>query len=392
MLKISRVLYLSIPVLLFAGIFSCGTGLDTGGYVPLLSLPSNLVATWDDSTINLSWYAIEGARYKVYYGTQSGEYFGKGSGNGDSPIVTETNSLALKGLTNGVKYYVVVTTFDSAQESKLSNEVSAIPISRPTGLTAKAAERQIELNWSAVSGAISYKVYWGVSSSLYTKTYVVSNTNYTISSLTRAISHYLTVSAINADGQESGCSNEVIATPLVTPPPPPSGLTVTPTDSQVILAWNAVSNALDYTVHWGTSSGNYEFAQYAPTTSCTVEDLTNGILYYFVVTTRDKDGIESGYSAEVSATPNVELPSPTGLTAIAGSGQISLTWNAVTGAASYRVYWGTSSGSYIFTRYAATNGYTIYPLSPGTYYIVVTASDAAGIESAYSNEVFATPY
>jgi hypothetical protein len=79
------------------------------------------------------------------------------------------------------------------------------------------------------------------------------------------------------------------------------------------------------------------------------------------------------------------------------SGSATLTWNAPTqntdgtpyaDAAGYRVYWGTSQGSYSNSH--TLNGlglqtYVVEPLTPGTWYFVVTAFDTSGNESTYSN-------
>ncbi|MBK7549801.1 MAG: fibronectin type III domain-containing protein [Rhodoferax sp.] len=61
--------------------------------------------------------------------------------------------------------------------------------------------------------------------------------------------------------------------------------------------------------------------------------------------------------------------------------------------AGYRVYYGTSSGSYVQVRGAGLNAgptatYTVTGLQSGQrYYFAVTAYDAAGNESTYSAEV-----
>jgi hypothetical protein len=69
---------------------------------------------------------------------------------------------------------------------------------------------------------------------------------------------------------------------------------------------------------------------------------------------------------------------------------VSLAWDAsvtpeVTG---YKVYYGNSSGTY-GTPITIGNltTYTITDLAAGTYYFAVTAIDAQGNESAFSNEV-----
>lgn len=86
-------------------------------------------------------------------------------------------------------------------------------------------------------------------------------------------------------------------------------------------------------------------------------------------------------------------PAPTGLTASAGNGQVSLTWSASSGATSYNVKRSTTSGgpyttvasgvtSTSFTNTGLTNG--------TTYYFVVSAVNSAG-ESGNSNQASATP-
>ena len=83
---------------------------------------------------------------------------------------------------------------------------------------------------------------------------------------------------------------------------------------------------------------------------------------------------------------------PTGLTATAGSQQVSLTWNASAGATSYNVKRGTASGGpYTTVSSPATNSYNDTGLTNGTtYYYVVSAVNSYG-ESGNSSEVSATP-
>ena len=83
---------------------------------------------------------------------------------------------------------------------------------------------------------------------------------------------------------------------------------------------------------------------------------------------------------------------PTGLAATAGNAQVSLTWNASTGATSYTVARGTvSGGPYSTTFSSSTTSYTDTTAANGTkYYYVVAAVNSAGA-SANSSEVSATP-
>jgi hypothetical protein len=89
----------------------------------------------------------------------------------------------------------------------------------------------------------------------------------------------------------------------------------------------------------------------------------------------------------------VALPAvPTGLTATPGNGQVTLRWNASSGASSYKLYRGTTSGGEVlyqsgltgtvFTDTGVTNG--------TTYYYQMSAVNSFG-ESGLSSEVAATP-
>ena len=83
---------------------------------------------------------------------------------------------------------------------------------------------------------------------------------------------------------------------------------------------------------------------------------------------------------------------PTGLTATAGSGQISLKWSAASGAGSYNVKRSTTSGAEVTIASPATNSFTDTSVSSGpTYYYVVTALASCGAhpESGPSNEASA---
>jgi hypothetical protein len=100
---------------------------------------------------------------------------------------------------------------------------------------------------------------------------------------------------------------------------------------------------------------------------------------------------EMAFSA--SATPVAPPAAPTGLSATAGNGQVSLSWGGAVGAGGYSVKRALASGGSYATRASNVSGtsYTDTGLTNGTtYYYVVSTTNEDG-ESADSPEVSATP-
>jgi hypothetical protein len=95
-----------------------------------------------------------------------------------------------------------------------------------------------------------------------------------------------------------------------------------------------------------------------------------------------------------TTTTTATVPSSPTISATAGDTQVTLSWPAVSGATSYNVYWGTSSGVTTASGnevVSVNSPYTHTGLSNGTtYYYIVTAVNSVG-ESTASPEVSATP-
>jgi len=111
-------------------------------------------------------------------------------------------------------------------------------------------------------------------------------------------------------------------------------------------------------------------------------------------------GTVPALSAVVLATGTVDLAppaAPTDLRVTAeGDGTVTLAWNAVPGAAGYHVYASPlTGGGYVRVTGAPVTGtsYTVEGLTNGQrVHLVVTAVDAPGNESGWSNEVAAIPH
>ncbi|WP_246061828.1 cohesin domain-containing protein [Paenibacillus oralis] len=98
-----------------------------------------------------------------------------------------------------------------------------------------------------------------------------------------------------------------------TVPDAPLNLEATAGDSNATLSWETVEGADSYTIYYGMESGKYTSSVSVTSVvygDYTIPGLTNGATYYFVVSAME-DGLESGYSNEVAATPAAALADPT---------------------------------------------------------------------------------
>ncbi len=298
---------LALAILLVA-MTGCGSassgsngGGNQGGSAP--AAPTGLTATAGDTQASLAWAASSGAtNYHVKRSTTSG---------GPYTLVSSPTATAFTdtGLTDGTKYFYVVSAVNSVGESADSSEVNATPASpapaAPTGLAATAGNAQVTLAWTASTGATTYHVKRATTTGgPYTQIANPTATTLTDTSVTNGTKYFYVVSAVNASG-ESANSAEASATPtaVVQIPPTPTAFTATAGNAQIILAWTASTGAASYHLKRATTTGG-PYTQIANPTATTYTDtgLTNGTPYYYVVSAANSAG-ESANSAQASATP-----------------------------------------------------------------------------------------
>jgi cellulose 1,4-beta-cellobiosidase len=126
----------------------------------------------------------------------------------------------------------------------------------PTGLAASAANAQVNLTWNASSGATGYYIKRSSTSGSEAQIAAQAGTTYADNAVANETKYYYVVSAYNSYGQSAN-SAEVSATPVAPPPPAaPTGLTATPGNAQVVLAWTAATGATSYNVKRSTTNGS----------------------------------------------------------------------------------------------------------------------------------------
>jgi len=257
---------------------------------PVPSTAPVLTGTGASTEARLSWTAATGATsYSVF---RNGTLV-----QANVTVLSFTNT----GLTNGTAYRYRVMGVSAGGNGPQSNEVTVTPqVGAPTGaptLTVTPGSATATLTWTAVTGATGYRV-------TRNDTVIQSNLNaltFRNTGLTNGTAYVYRVNALNAGGAGPN-SNEVTVTPIA-PPVAPTGVSATGGNTQISLAWGAVTGATSYRVYRGTVAGGQDATPLAANLTAPAfvnTGLVNGTSYFYRVTAVNGSG-ESPRSVEVSS-------------------------------------------------------------------------------------------
>ena len=179
-------------------------------------------------------------------------------------------------------------------------------------------------------------------------------------------------------------------------------------EEELSVSWDAVSGADGYKVQWKTDSQQFDSSRQhtitnGATTSYTISNLLGGREYVVRIIATKSDADDAMPSLEVTGTPSAPEPpvqapeQVTGVMVIEGEEELSVSWDAVSGAGGYKVQWKTDSQQFDSSRQhtitnGATTSYTISNLLPEREYVVrVIATKSDADDAMPSLEVTGTP-
>jgi fibronectin type 3 domain-containing protein len=264
----------------------------------------------------------------------------------------------------------------------------------------------IRVSWNAVSGAESYEVYYEIGEST-TKILAdsVSGHSYNHTGLQPDMTYWYYIKAVNSAGKSGySSSNAYAATKSGSSsgyaPDAPTGVAaLAQSSSSIRVTWNAVSGADEYYVYRALSaSGIYSRVGESTlisynSTSYTDEELNASTTYYYKVTAVNDYGesAKSSYATAITESGSSSGPpvAPTVTVSSQYSQNISLSWGAVTGAASYKVYRGTGASLTSLITTISTTSHTDTVPAAGLYYYQVSAVSSTGSEGNKSTAKFA---
>ena len=296
----------------------------------------------------------------------------------DGKTATGSSSpLVVTGLTNGQSYSFTVKATNSAGNGPASAPSSTItpvgPPGAPTIGTATASGSQtisVAFTAPASNGGAAITSYTATSSpGGFSKTGTASPL--LVTGLANGVAYTFTVKATNSTGFTSVASSPSNSATSAGPPGAPTITGVTAANAQVTVAFSAPANSggSPITSYTATSSPG-GITKTGANSPITVTGLTNGVSYTFTVKATNAIGTGPASAASAAITPSTVPQAPTGVTATAGDGQATVSFNVLTDV--------VSTGGALITSYTVTS-------DPGS--ISVTGTTAPMIVSGLTNGV-----
>ncbi|NBQ68440.1 MAG: hypothetical protein EBU46_06220, partial [Nitrosomonadaceae bacterium] len=377
--------YTNITALLSGTVVS-GLEFERSGYGLDKTIPSTSLMFIGGGGHDAAGYA-EGNHFMmsspVFYHLWSG-----GIGYTSPPAVYANNGIDMRGFLND-EYYLQHPEDRLFPDSLLST--ITIPPASPVLFGVSRGNTNL-LSWSVPYGATGFYVKRAQNSNgPYATLSQVPQTDWQFADpvTSGGGTYYYVVSAVNAGGE--GPDSDPInpgSNPL---PEAPAELTVYTTNGQVVLNWSAVSNAGSYRIRRSTLSGSsYQLIEATTNVTYTDGTVVAGNTYYYVVAGQNQYGYGQE-STEIALT--LKPATPEGLTAAAGTNQVSLIWTPSMGTVSYSILRATNaSGPYVQVNTNAQPSYVDESVVGGlTYYYAISASNAGG-QSVESQAVSVRPY
>ena len=273
-------------------------------------------------------------------------------------------------------------------------DAPAIPAAPRVTIGNSSASGKPQLTWAAVDGAAKYEIYRSTQQSTgFTLLGTTTSTSYVNTGAAAGKTYYYKVCAVNSAGT-SAYSNIVSGRAKAAIPAAPR-VTIgnSSASGKPQLTWAAVDGAAKYEIYRSTQqSTGFTLLGTTTSTSYVNTGAAVGKTYYYKVRALNVDGAAGAYSSTVSGAAKAVAPAaPTVTMTYSDGGKPKLTWSAVSGATSYRVYRSESRGTgYSLLGTTTSTSYVNTGAAVGkTYYYRVKAVNSAGT-SAYSNIVSGT--
>ncbi len=300
-----------------------------------------------------------------------------------SYAASQTADSTFSGDQKGKKYtagvYSTGTAFalSGAMTLNAQNNPNAVFIFNVNGdLNTTTAAADVSL----INGAQPGNVFWRVAgAATISAGATFSGTILAAGAVTIGSGAFLNGRALSA-GLVTLDTNSIITTFPMTVPGAPTDVSAPKGNGQAPVRWTApASDGGSAITGYTVTSSDGQTATTTGATKATVVGLTNGTAYTFTVTATNAIGTSSDSAASTAVTPATVPGAPTGVSAIAGNGQASVSWTPPTnGGSAITEYTVTASDGQTATTTGATTA-TVTGLPNGiACTFTVTATNVAG--------------
>ncbi|RXN08048.1 collagen alpha-1(VII) chain [Labeo rohita] len=328
--------------------------------------------------------------YTLYEGREEATFFST-----KSPANEEVNRRVpgnqtifdLQNLKDGVRYAVSVTALVGSNEGEPATVyIKTEPLQRVTNLRVVGSNsRRIRIAWTGISGATGYRVTWRQSNRVEDSEIVPADVaSYAIERLQEGAAYQILVSAL-FNSREGPAATVNARTDQVTVGRVTNLQVVEAQGEFVRVSWVGVQNATSYRILWRRTDGGEELSQLVGgnVTSVDLRQLDQGAQYEVKVLAlvRNREGPPVSVRVTTGGQTGTRVE---GLRVLDSTpGGLRITWRAVRGASSYRIYWRSSQGEPESSRLISgdATSYTLDGLRPGLSYTVRLSAVVDGQES-----------
>jgi titin len=331
--------------------------------------------------VNVAWTALTDAKsYLIERSTDDKTFTKLTSQNASTGVTFADKTIAV----NTTYYYEVAAVNGFGQGAfGLSNPILTFPASPGAPTATKVTVSEVDLSWTAVTGASQYFVEGNNGITGWHGLGEASTTTFNATGLAANTAYQFRVSAINNTGPSAPSA---VLTVTTAPAAVPGFAAKAVSASEIDLSWPAVTGATTYTIQRSTDNSTWTTLAPKPAlskTSVSYSDTTvsAGTKYYYEISVTNASG-KSAFGSSVSA---LTLPGvPAGLAGNpTGSGQVTLTWTAVTSATSYLVERSTDGKAWTGVGSVASTTFIDAGLPKGaTFKYRVTAFNPTGAGAA----------
>ena len=347
--------------------------------------PEAIYSQQTTDSVTLSWTKINGASgYKVFVK----------EGSGWKNLKTlKDNTYKVTGLKTGTRYTFAVRAYISSGALVLwspeyTTHDTATRTVKPSKVTATTTTSSIKLTWPKTAGATGYRIFYKTANGWSVCVSSTTATAHTFNNLKSGLKFTLAVRPYISTNSGIVWSDYTQVS-TATQPVKPASVTASQTTSTLKLSWTPCSGATGYRIFRKSGNNWTAVVSNVTATSYSFKNLRAGSKFTLAVRPyiQTANGVVWGAYTQITT---ATLPANvTAKVTTPAKGRVTLTWNAVSGADSYLVYYRVGNGAYqLYKTCTGVQNITFNNLKSGAKYTfavrAITKTSTGNVYGGYN--------